>query len=226
MFSRYAIYFTAPPASDLAQFGASWLGWDSASGQTCTHPDIPGVDVATITATPRKYGFHGTLKPPFRLAAGTDQARLEAAFHDFCSRNAPVQLEGLKLSRLGAFMALTPVGDAAVLAELAAKIVISFDDFRAPLTQAELARRRKSRLNPAQEAHLAKWGYPYVMDQFRYHMTLTGRISSEIADLVARGLEPMGDVLNPRPYDIDALTLLGEDENGMFHQLHRARLAG
>lgn len=226
MFKRYAIYFTPCPDTDLAELGARWLGWDSAAGRACQHPELPGIDVAKVTERPRKYGFHGTLKPPFRLAEGTDQAGLERALHDFCAKTKPVQLEGLAVSQLGSFLALTAVGKSGALADLAAQIVIDFDTFRAPLNEAERAKRLTARLSPAQEAHLDRWGYPYVMDQFRFHMTLTGRLRPEVAEKVLAGLETMRDTLCPVPYNIDALTLLGEDDAGMFHQLHRVKLSG
>src|SRR5262249_55850996 len=54
--------------------------------------------------------------------------------------------------------------------------VRDFDGFRAPLTDADRARRHPSRLTPRQRDYLERWGYPYVMEEFRFHMTLTGRL--------------------------------------------------
>lgn len=226
MFTRYAVYYTPAPGTPLADFGASWLGWDSATGTRFVHPDIGAPDVATITATPRKYGFHGTIKPPFRLAEGCTVDGLTDALAMLCTSTAPVMLDGLGLARLGRFLALVPNGDAAALAQLAGRAVQELDMFRAPPTDAELAKRRAARLSPAQEAHLEKWGYPYVLDQFRFHMTLTGPLDADTSAAAIGALTPLVTKLDLTPYRIDGLTLLGEDDAGKFHQIHRYALAG
>ena len=227
MFTRYAIYFTPAPQSDLAAFGSAWLGWDSATGQTVDHPSAPGLDVAGITARPRKYGFHGTIKPPFHLAEGASYDGLEAAVRALCASAAPVTIEaGLELAHLGRFIALVPGDDASALAQLAARFVQELDGFRAPPSEAELARRQAAGLNPAQLANLNAWGYPHVLDQFRFHLTLTGRLAHEEGETAEQGLRPLISQLPLRPFEIDAMTLLGSDAEGRFHQLHRVPLSG
>ncbi|MEL7260424.1 MAG: DUF1045 domain-containing protein [Pseudomonadota bacterium] len=226
MFKRYAIYYTPAPGSALADFGAAWLGWDSATGRAVAHPDAAGLDVAAITGTPRKYGFHGTIKPPFRLAEGQTADALAAELAALCADAAPVTLDGLTLARLGKFLALVPDGDAAALAHLAARAVQELDHFRAPATDAELAKRRAARLSPAQDALLVQWGYPYVLDEFRFHLTLSGRLEADVAAAAEKALTPMLAELSLRPYGITGLTLLGEDEDGMFHQITRYALTG
>ncbi|MEO0389721.1 MAG: DUF1045 domain-containing protein [Pseudomonadota bacterium] len=221
-YARYAIYYTPPAGTPLAEFGAAWLGWDSASGSEVPHPQLPGFDVAKLTQTPRKYGFHGTVKPPFRLAPGTTADGLAEATAKLCRSLAPVTLDSLTLTQLGRFLALTPTGNANALAALAARTVQELDSFRAAPTEAELAKRRAARLNPAQEAHLTRWGYPYVMDQFRFHLTLTGRLDNPAP--VAEALRPL--IPRLEPYVIASLTLLGEAPDGRFHALHSYALTG
>ncbi|MBN9887360.1 DUF1045 domain-containing protein [Salipiger abyssi] len=224
-YSRFAIYY-APEPGPFAEFCASWLGWDAATGTLRAHPELPGLPrpVAEITATPRKYGFHGTLKPPFRLTGS--RAALEADLAALAARLAPAEMPGLTLSRLGSFLALTPEGDTTALAALAAETVRALDTHRAPPTEAELERRRKARLSPAQEDNLARWGYPYVMEEFRFHLTLSGRLSAEDATQTAEALEPVLAPLLPRPFRVGALVLFGEAPDGRFHILHRYVLAG
>ncbi len=223
---RYAIYFTPEVRSDLAEFGAAWLGWDSATGQDRDHPSAPGLDVATITKKPRKYGFHGTIKPPFFLAGGMTFEDLETAFRKLCAELPAAALPGLKLARLGRFMALVPDGPADNLAAIAARAVKELDAFRKPPSEDELARRRASNLSAAEEANLSQWGYPHVLDQFRFHLTLTGQLEADVAGMVERRLSPDIERLSLSPYKIDALTLLGSDAHGRFHQLHRVALSG
>lgn len=221
-FTRYAIYFTPVPGP-LAAFGASWLGWDPVRGAPCPHPalDLP---LSEITATPRKYGLHATMKPPFRLAPGATEAALAEAFAAFCGTHAPVPLDALALARLGRFLALRPVGDETALNALAAATVRGLEPFRARLTEAEVARRRARPLTPAQEANLTAFGYPYVMEAFRFHITLTGDLPPEALAAVEAALAPQLAPLLPRPFVIDALSLMGEDEEGRFHLIHRHAL--
>ena len=226
MFTRYAIYYTPEPGTPLAEFGATWLGWDSAAGVARGQPSTNGLDVAQITATPRKYGFHGTIKPPFRLAEGMTAQGLADAVAVLCADAAPVTLEGLELARLGRFLALVPSGDASALGTLAARAVQELDAFRAPPNEAELAKRRASRLSDAQEAHLLRWGYPYVLDQFRFHLTLSGKLEANVIAQVQSALGEPVSALDLAPYTINGLTLLGEDDAGKFHQIHRYALTG
>ena len=226
MFTRYAIYHTPAPGTPLDSFGAHWLGWDSAQGAARPHPDMGGLDLAEVTAKPRKYGFHGTIKPPFHLAEGTTAQGLSDAVAAFCAGAAPVTLDGVELARLGRFLALVPDGDASALAGLAARAVQELDPFRAPASATELDKRRASRLSAAQEAHLRRWGYPYVLDQFRFHMTLTGPLEDHKAAEVETALADPLTALDLAPYHIDGLTLMGEDAAGKFHQIHRYGLTG
>ena len=224
-FTRYAVYY-APDPGPFAAFCASWLGWDATAGTQVPHPDLPGLPlpVEEITCTPRKYGFHGTLKPPFVPTQG--RAALEADLAALAARLAPVKTGPLELERIGSFLALTPTGDTSALAETAAEIVRSLDAHRTPATEAELARRRKARLSPAQEANLLQWGYPYVMEAFQFHLTLSGRLPHGMAEEVARVLEPQLAPLLPQPFALTSLCLFGEALDGRFHLLHRYRLTG
>jgi len=226
-FKRYAVY-AAPAPGALADFAAGWLGWDPVAGEAVAHPEVPGLPrpVAELTASPRKYGFHGTLKPPFRLADGSSRAALEADIARRAATLPAVMLDGLTLHRLGGFLALTPVGETKALERLAGEVVMGLDGHRAPAPEAELARRRAGGLTPRQEAHLVRWGYPYVLDEFRFHFTLTGKLAPDEMAAVETALAPGITPLVPRPFAVDALVLFGEGKDGMFHVLHRYALAG
>ncbi|SEL94074.1 putative phosphonate metabolism protein [Roseovarius azorensis] len=225
IFTRYAIYFTPPPGP-LSDFGAAWLGWDPATGQPVYHLDLPGLPapVQEITAAPRKYGLHATMAPPFRLADGKTGASLVDAFARFCTQNGPVTLDGLEVAALGRFLALIPTGDQGAVSALAARTVRAFDAFRAPLTEAQIARRRSGGLTPEQDALLLRWGYPYVMDAFRFHITLTGKRPKTELSLLRDALGATLNPLIPRPFAVDALSLMGEGETGHFHLIHRHTL--
>lgn len=175
--------------------------------------------------TPRKYGFHGTLKPPFRLAEGVPVEALQAAASTMAMSLAPAVCDGLDLKRIGGFLALTPRGDTSGVQDVADACVRALDEFRAAPTEAELARRRRSRLSGRQEALLTRWGYPYVMEEFRFHMTLTGRLKGDKAETWAASLRALMPSL-PAPFVMDQVALCGEREDGRFELVHRYTLAG
>lgn len=222
MFTRYAVYFT--PKDPLAACGAAWLGWDLQSGQPVAHPAFDEFDIAAVTARPRKYGFHGTIKAPFVLAQGAHPDVLGAACRKLCADLPPVTLERLEVAAFGRFLALEPAGHQDALRDVAARVVRELDAFRAPLTPEALARRRKSNLSADQDALLVKWGYPHVMDQFRLHMTLTGPIPrGQVEAVQAHAAAYFADCLEA-PFGIDSLTLVGERADGLFEQIERFRL--
>jgi len=225
-FRRYGIYYT-PRHGALADFGAAWLGWDPVAGQSVAHPAVDGLPcaISEITTSPRKYGLHGTIKPPFYLAVGMDADGLASNFEGLCSKLRPITMGGLVLARLGNFVALKIDGDQTPLTDLAATVVRELDVFRAPASQAEMARRRTANLSAEQEALLVQWGYPYVMEEFRFHMTLTGHLGTDI-EATMNALAPHVAPLLKRPFEIDSLTLVGEDKNGMFHEVHRQTFTG
>lgn len=221
-FARYGIYYTA--TGDLAARGAAWLGWDCFAGAICAQPKLDGVDLSALTERPRRYGFHATLKAPFALAQGCHEADLIAAAEGFGAGHAAAQAGGLEVTRLGRWLALTLVRPEQGVSELAAQIVETFDPFRAPLSPADLAKRRGRRLTEAQERNLTRWGYPHVFESFRFHMTLSAP-SAEVETLKPLAEQHFADVL-PRPFLLDAITVVGEDAAGRFHQIARVPLSG
>ena len=225
-FTRYAIFHTPGPGP-LADFCAGWLGWDVLNGTPAHQVAVDNLPLAkdTITETPRKYGFHGTIKPPFRLAPEQTEGDLIASLESFCAHTTVVTLDGLELAQLGRFLALIPVGDGGALNTLAAEVVRRFDKFRAPMTQAELARRRARPLNPRQEELLQQWGYPYVMEEFRFHLTLTSKLPKTRASATREALLPHLTPLLPTPFTLESLSLVGEGPDGRFRVIKRYPLA-
>ena len=215
------------PNGDLAGFGAAWLGWDIAMGRAVAQPrvDVPRT-LADLTKAATPYGFHATIKPPFRLTPGLEQADLSAAMAELAGRLAPLALSGLALTDLDGFLALTPVGDVSVLNALAATVVRDLDRFRAPAPDSELARRRAVDLTAAQETNLIRWGYPYVMDEFGFHLTLTGRLSQTEAKAIRAVLVPLLANIPLTPVPITDLALVGQTETGWFKLIQRYPLSG
>jgi hypothetical protein len=221
---RFAVYYVPRPGV-FADLTAHWLGWDAEAGIALPQPDLPGIPFpAILTAEARRYGFHGTIRAPFRLADGVTPAEASATVAAIAARLAPVRCEGLGLEDLQGFLALTPFGCEAALLELGAAVVEGTNALRAALSPAELARRRPDSLSPRQRVLLNVWGYPYVMDEFRFHLTLTDRLPDP--DPVRAVLEPHLAPVLPQPFVIEDLCLCGEDGQGRFRILERHALAG
>ncbi|MBG0774806.1 MAG: DUF1045 domain-containing protein [Desulfovibrionaceae bacterium] len=175
---RYAVYYAPPRRSPLAVFGGRWLGYDVETGLDMVPLSVPGfsvAEVAHLTRSPRRYGFHATLKPPFALAPGKDEDALLDFAAFFTAGLQPFTLSGLEATEVGSFLALcTPVQHEA--AHLAEQCLRAFEPFRAEPSIAETERRRARGLTPRQEQYLAQWGYPYVLREYLFHLTLTGTV--------------------------------------------------
>ncbi len=175
--SRVAVYYAPPPDDPLFAEAATWLGRDAESNVPAPQPDLP--DIAAITAEPRLYGFHATLKPPMRLAAGRQWLDVLQAATELADRTAPFVLPTLAVSDVFGFLALRETSPCPALQGLADACVGHLDAYRAAPSDAELARRRRGGLTPQQDAMLRRWGFPYVFETWFFHMTLTRRLTAE-----------------------------------------------
>lgn len=229
---RYAIYFTPGHTDPLTRVAASWLGRDPFTG---TQPPAPSVtaltsaEIAFHTASARRYGFHATLKAPFHLAEDRTEAELDAAVADFAAGAEPILISRLAPTRIDGFLALTPGSPAPDLDRFAGEVVTAFDRFRAPLSEADIKRRNPDALSPEEFRNLLQWGYPYVFESFRFHMTLTGRVSETDLPRVRAAIDEVFAPALERPATVDGLALFVEPEPGApflvksWHRLGRRR---
>jgi len=214
-FPRYAIYHVAAPGSDLDRFGAQLLGYDAMGGADLPFPDgiietVP--DWRDLTRDPRKYGFHATLKAPLALVPGKTEAELLAACETFAGTPRPIPVIHPVVDSISGFVALVPSEPSAELLRIAADCVRDFDQFREPLTPEDRARRNPSALTPRQRDHLDRWGYPYVMEDFRFHMTLTGRLEAGGREPVLAMLRDRFAVLGLETLAIDRIAVCRQDD--------------
>ncbi|MDR7221896.1 DUF1045 domain-containing protein [Aminobacter aminovorans] len=226
---RYAIYFTPEHDDPLCRIAAGWLGRDAFGGAvTAAKPfgTLSAAEVAFHTAAARRYGFHATLKAPFRLADGMTEAALIDAIDAFANATVPFDIPRLKLAQIDGFFALVPAEPLPELDRFAGDVVTAFEPFRAPLSDAEMARRNPDALSPRECRNLSQWGYPYVFDTFRFHMTLTGRITAEEAQRVRAAIEEcLGDTLD-KPVPVDGLALFVEPSPGAPFEVRTYRALG
>ncbi len=224
MFKRHAIYYTFD--GPLADRGAAWLGWDIASGKPVDQPDLPRINLAQATARARKYGFHATIKAPFALKDVVTQDTLQSDLETLCQSLSPVTLAALEFRRLGRFLALAPHGDDSTLKALAAQVVERLNPLLAPLSKEDFARRARPYLSTRQINNLHLWGYPHVMEDFQFHVTLTGPLKpAETETFVTTAKQVFAPVLPP-VFQLSHLTLVGQREDGMFEQIARLPLGG
>ena len=149
------------------------MGRDPETAATLPQPDVPDIFTATVDA--RMYGLHCTLKPPMRLATNYDAFVDDAAA--VARTVAPFAMPPLHVAGLSGFLAVREAEPCPALYALADACVAGVDRHRAPPDPAELVRRRAGGLSPAREAMLVRWGYPGVFSEWRFHMTLTRRLS-------------------------------------------------
>ena len=216
---RHAIYFCPNPASELHRLGSTWLGRDAFSCDSLRQPDVR---LHEVTAAPRRYGLHATLKPPFRLKQNASAAAFDAAVRTLSSQHESFQAPALILAEIDGFLALVPDTPCKPIDELAADCVQQIDDFRTPPGEAELHRRRAVGLTEAQEQLLQRWGYPFVLDEYRFHITLTESLDPEKLEwfrpLAAEYFAPVLGM----PLTVDAVTVMIEpDEDDDFRVLER-----
>jgi putative phosphonate metabolism protein len=220
---RYALYFTPAEDASLTRAASAWLGRDAFSGVTLPledHPELGSDEVWQLTEDPRRYGFHATLKAPFSLKDGCCEADLLAAMAAFCESYSTFAIPSAIVGQLGPFFALVPADLYPPLQEFGAAVVEAFEPFRAPLSEADIARRNPDRLGERQRQNLLSWGYPHVFEDFRFHMTLTGPVPDDRADLMAQLLERRFAAFTGKPLVIDALTLFVEAERGAPFLVH------
>ncbi|WP_420548146.1 DUF1045 domain-containing protein [Curvivirga sp.] len=229
-YKRYAIYYAPEDQSELGKFGNHWLGRNPTTKSILSYPDIKNISPAQIkeiTLSPSRYGFHGTLKPPFILEDGFNFSDFESKTLEYARQIKPFNIGTLKLARIGKFLALIPATKSEALYDLAAKLVENLDIFRKAASEDEINKRRVAGLSNRQDVLLLKWGYPYVFEEFRFHLTLTDKLDENrlnwLEPILSNYLEP----LTTAPIKIENICIFGDPGNGgAFDLLKRIKLGG
>jgi Protein of unknown function (DUF1045) len=228
---RYAVYFVPAADSDLYRFGSAVLQYDCYTGRPVAPPDECTADADAwrkASEEPRRYGFHATLKAPFYLAPSCTEAQLVSAFQSFAALGRKAAVIEPEIAMLSGFTALVPARANAAVDALAADCTTIFDAFRAPMSARERARRLASGLNHSQIQNLDRWGYPYLFADFRFHMTLTGRIAAGFHEpTVATLRRAFERICGANSIAIDRLALAKQDSSDTnFRVLSEAPLIG
>jgi putative phosphonate metabolism protein len=221
---RLAIYFVPAAGSSLYRFGASALGYDCYTAEALARPpaiDLGEAEWAALTEEPTTYGFHATLKAPFRLRSEFTPQDVLAAVRTLAAATPSTRFAPA-VQLIAGFVAIVPAAPSAAIDRVAAKCVTAFDRFRVPASEAERQRRLAAGLSPRQTEYLDRWGYPYVFEEFRFHMTLTGRLPAERRQSVHALLQQeFARQYGESPIRLDRITLVTQD-----HPQARFRVAG
>jgi putative phosphonate metabolism protein len=215
MTERFAIYFAPAATSDLWERAATWLGRDASDGDLFSGP-VAGIDrdrLLNCTQSANRYGFHATLKAPMTLAESVTETELRTAMAEFAGRHQPVELGRPHLASLDSFLALL-VDDNEQLQDFAAHVVEDFDSFRAPMNIKDREARVAKGLSERQIELLDAYGYPFVFEEFRFHMTLSDRLAeSDAAEIEPAARTWFAPVLD-EPLVLDRLALFREPDVG------------
>jgi hypothetical protein len=230
---RHAAYFAPAQGHPLAERGAQWLGRCALTRRalpTPPHTGIPDTVFRQYTAAAARYGWHATMKAPFILQTGLGVPAIAQAFAAFARSQLAVALPPLELRNMGDYLALVPSGPSQALQDLAFACVGALHPLAEPLTAQQVAQRRSTPLSPQQDAMLLQWGYPFVGDQFQWHMTLTGSLQGltpqAVQQLHTAASEWFGPLLN-RPLMLDAISWFIEPHaGGDFYEAQRFPLGG
>ena len=183
--SRFAIYYAPPAASPWWRAGCQWLSRDPETGAALTPPVVPALaerslDVPALSRAPRRYGWHGTWVAPARAAEGISFDAIVEHARTWAGRQHPFDL-AVEVAALERFVAIRPAttDGATAMRALAADALRAFAPLRAQPSEADRRRRLGASLTARQRELLDQWGYPYVLDEFRFHMTLSDAIEAD-----------------------------------------------
>jgi putative phosphonate metabolism protein len=215
MTERFAIYFAPSASSNLWERAATWLGRDPSNGELLSGT-VAGIDrdrLLNLTQSANRYGFHATLKAPMALPEDTSEAELREALTQFAGQHEPIDLGKPRLASLGGFLALL-VDDNERLQDFAAHVVEQFDPFRAPMSMKDREARIGKGLTERQIELLDGYGYPYVFEEFRFHMTLTDKLADEDLAEITQAAQTWFTPVLDEPLVLDRLSLFHEADTG------------
>ncbi|HUA79524.1 MAG TPA: DUF1045 domain-containing protein [Dyella sp.] len=161
---RYAVYFCPADGSALDALGREWLSAEYL-------PDIATDRLRALTVNVRRYGWHATLCAPFALAESASYDALRREVAAIAQRTSVIDLP-LHLDKLASFLALRPAADEQIVQTLAERCVRQLNALRAPNTETAW-QRRAPYLDGVELALFRQFGYPYVLDRYRFHMTVS-----------------------------------------------------
>lgn len=227
-YKRYAIYYVPEQSDALLQLADDWFGRSTLTGKPTKRPNIPGLSskkIQSITKTAARYGFHGTLKAPFRLARSATERKFLEAVAALASDLDAARAIKMSLDYSSGFIAIRPSEEDHALRGIGDLCVIALDIFRAPVNTLERMARIQPKLSQEEAQFLLLWGYPYIFNRFRFHMTLTDPILSREKNKIYTILKDYFETALSAPLNIESICVCGDPGNGQsFDVLQRFSL--
>ena len=205
--SRIALYYAPPASCAWWRAGCEWLGRDAETGRSIETPEETaitalGQTVAALTGSPRRYGWHGTLVAPFHTAHGVTPQQVLSEAREWASHITPFDaaLSAVEMGRFVALKVARPDDDASIR-QVAAGALHALASLRARPSVEDAERRLASGLSARQQTLLHEWGYPYVLDEFRFHMTLSDALdSASVRAAIVALWQTRAETLGPLPF--------------------------
>lgn len=234
-YSRYAIFYAPPKESNLEEFGRYWFGWDPLNAKLINNKrrinylnrfgikNLINIDKNVLIA--KKYGFHGTLIPPFKLNKNYSTNTLFKKTEEIAKKLKKFKFYKFKLKKINNFYAFVQNKKNNNINKLSNRLVRELFKFRSPLTKKEIDRRNPSKLSKLQLNILYKWGYPYLMSEFNFHMTLASEVTGNKLYLELKKIERNKEIILNEINNFDKIYIFGENQKGMFENLENFSLS-
>lgn len=233
-YKRVAIYFLPKKNSSLENFGKNLLGRDINKkrkisltrrqkyfiNRRFTYFD----ELKDYCEKPAKYGFHATLKAPFRLKRNVKTKDFYDVISHIAAQHSRFKIKGLKIVYRKKFTFITSRKEIKSLINLENDLVKHLDTFRAELNKTEIKKRNPDSLTFKQNKYLKEWGYPFVLDQFKFHMTLMNQNNNKLSNKQKLELEKLIYKISNNLLEFNEISLLGENKNGYFEEIKRFKL--
>lgn len=226
MYQRYAIYYLPPKGSELERFGAQWFGYDITNGQAVDPLRVHEFDLALMTQNARKYGFHATLMAPFPLRKKYKYDDLRLRVTKLAEQTSSFPVSALRFKSLSGHLTLIPNHHATALNLLEERLVTKLNKFRKKKSGEAFKKRLQVKLNALEREYLDDYGYPYVLDHFRFHFTLSDRADKPERTALIEYLERHFSEVFAQPQGIEELAIVGERSDGFFEEIERVPLGG
>ena len=234
-YSRYAIYYAPPKESNLEEFGRYWFGWDPLNAKLINNKHRINylnrfgiknlINIDKNVLIPKKYGFHGTLIPPFKLNKNYSTNTLFKKTEEIAKKFKKFKFYKFKLKKINNFYAFVQNKKNNNINKLSNRLVRELFKFRSPLTKKEIDRRNPSKLSKLQLNILYKWGYPYLMSEFNFHMTLASEVTGNKLYLELKKIERNKEIILNEINNFDKIYIFGENQKGMFENLENFSLS-
>ena len=234
-YSRYAIYYAPPKESSLEEFGRYWFGWDPLNAKLINNKHRINylnrfgiknlINIDKNVLIPKKYGFHGTLIPPFKLNKNYSTNTLFKKTEDIAKKFKKFKFYKFKLKKINNFYAFVQNKKNNNINKLSNRLVRELFKFRSPLTKKEIDRRNPSKLSKLQLNILYKWGYPYIMSEFNFHMTLASEVTGNKLYFELKKIEKNKEIILNEINNFDKIYIFGENQKGMFENLENFSLS-